>query len=314
MQLQTCIMAATHAPYYIHSRNGSAIYRHDITGELELEILNNKDKDDDDDITTLKRRDEYTYIGAINKFKLILCNSPITYATLELIKFHRIKIIEFYCTFNYDINNLPDFIEYIDIQCAHYNQPITKLPNNLKIFKLGAVKYEYPITCWPETISKIYLSGKCDILLQNLPPLLQVLDLFNLDLSSELWYLPISLKELYFKSSVMTLCATLNMIKYQLPPNLEKLFISAFEISWIYDSYIQDIAKNLKIYVGKYGNKIYGYGHRAKFATAATTSDDYTFVDKHNNSFRLDESIEEILKKYTTRIVRYNQEDMFIEI
>ena len=53
-------------PHYIHSRNGSAIYKNLHTGEI---VFSKKE----DETTNQISQDEYKYIGAINKLKLILC-------------------------------------------------------------------------------------------------------------------------------------------------------------------------------------------------------------------------------------------------
>ena len=282
-------------PHYIHSRNGSAIYKNLHTGEI---VFSKKE----DETTNQISQDEYKYIGAINKLKLILCDSPITDSVLELIKTRNIKNIQFDGSFNYSIDNLPDSVEYIYISYCYYKELITKLPRNLKLFKLGSYEYPHKITCWPDSIRKIYLYGKCDTVLQHLPPYLEVLDLFDLDLSTELWYLPISLKELYLKAQPTRASMAIDMVKYQRPPYLKKLFISAFNVDWIFDTELEEIAKKVKIYIGEYG---YINKKKPNYKYLRFTEYDDRKITKEQKLW---------LDTYTTKIARYNEEDMFIEI
>jgi hypothetical protein len=255
-------------PYYIHSRNGSVIYKKIHTDEI---IVSNKY-----DMKFMKNTG-YTIVGAINKLKIILTDVPLIDSIVQLIQTHKIKYIELHPNFNYSIDKLPDCVECIDIKSHRYNVPITKLPNNLKIFKLAATNYQHNIACWPLLIRKIYLCGKCDKLVQFLPAYLETLDLYDLDPSTELWYIPPSLNELYFKSSCGSPSVAAQIIKYQLPPNLKILFIENLMDGPIDQECIEFIDQTIELYI------------------ACTKK-------------------RGIIDFATSQVVRYTQEDMFIKL
>jgi hypothetical protein len=80
---------------------------------------------------------DYSKISKIKILK-ITQNIPLSPNLLKYIDDNKIKYLEFYSDFNYQINNLPICVEHIFFHpVSKFNHPLINLPANLKTLILG---------------------------------------------------------------------------------------------------------------------------------------------------------------------------------